>query len=626
MTRDEELFVYDIPLEQSLQRELLYNREFATYMTDWHERPPSADGTYSSTQDGTVAREHPELGNTTYDGPSRLAFGHYYDDVEVVNPIGAARTKHKLGLHYVQLLNPPPHIRSELDVIFLVSVVLKTTQDTVGISDVVQGPRGEARDGSSLGASLRRFDEATGITFRMPDRTETAFRGWLLLVAADALAAAELIGFKKSFGPKVKSPCWQCDTRGGANLRVPCSFHGQGPCPFTLRSSQGYRDDRRAAKAMSAKERVEFMKSAGIVSYLHAFTRVPYFDVIGMVPRDLMHVELEGNLKVHLYGFLYMAVMKHKWFTRKELNARIMAFEFLSTVRRPPPIPASTLTGRKGTLPSGKGTIPYTSGHMLQFVLHSLEILRPLLARHPSAFNSVEYKAWVAHVRYFTALMSPSFNDESILALDRLILNAQTLFLKIVAYAQLWKPKNHFAAHFPGDIRRFGPPRTYWCMRFEAKNQEHKKAAKTGNFMNTPKTVATFWAERSAHRLAKRGRKRAHDSAVYGGTVVYGGAVYHTGVELVPGMWMLYRRRCPYKELLAKIDSFAYNEHGQICGLNVQVWYLSEVQHDDGDGGLCSKAEALVNGQRIMLPLGQGCITPLVTVGHKGCVWFVEQP
>ena len=137
-----------------------------------------------------MAREHPELGNTTYDGPSRLAFGHYYDDVEVVNPIGAARTKHKLGLHYVQLLNPPPHIRSELDVIFLVSVVLETTQDTVGITDVVQGPRGEARDGSPLGASLRRFDEATGITFRMPDRTETAFRGWLLLVAADALAAA----------------------------------------------------------------------------------------------------------------------------------------------------------------------------------------------------------------------------------------------------------------------------------------------------------------------------------------------------------------------------------------------------------------------------------------------------
>ena len=74
------------------------------------------------------------LGAQDYAGPARLAFAHYYDDVEVVNPIGAARTKHKIGLHYAQLLNAPPHIRSQLDVIFLVGVVLKTTQDLAGIS------------------------------------------------------------------------------------------------------------------------------------------------------------------------------------------------------------------------------------------------------------------------------------------------------------------------------------------------------------------------------------------------------------------------------------------------------------------------------------------------------------
>ena len=81
-TRHEELFAYDIPIEQSLQRETLYNREFAQYMQDWGERPPNADGSYTSTQDGSAAREHPILGNTAYSGPARLAFAHYYDDVE----------------------------------------------------------------------------------------------------------------------------------------------------------------------------------------------------------------------------------------------------------------------------------------------------------------------------------------------------------------------------------------------------------------------------------------------------------------------------------------------------------------------------------------------------------------
>ena len=537
-----------------------------------------------------------------------------------MNPIGAARTKHKLGLHYVQLLNPPPHVRSNLDVIFLVSVVLKTTQDTVGISDVVQGTRGEAYNGSSLGASLRRFDEDGGIAFRLPDGSERAFRGWLLLVAADALAAAELIGFKKGFGPKVKSLCWQCDARGGDSLQRPCSFHGHGQCPFELRSSEQYRTQRRHAKSLSSTAREVFQTSVGVKSYQHAYTRIPYFDVILYVPRDLMHVELEGNLKVHLYGFLYMAIVKHKWFSRAQLNARIEAFSFCSKVRRPPPIPAATLKGRKGTLPRGKGTIPYTSGHMLHFVLHSLEILRPLLARHPSSLESAEYKAWVAHVRYFAALMKRSFTDQSIAALDTMIFRAQSLFLAISAYSKLWKPKNHFAQHFPGDIARFGPPRTYWCMRFEAKNQDHKHAAKTGNFKNTPRTVATFWAERSAHRLTKK-RKLAVAS------VEPGGAVRHDGMELAPGTWVLYQRKGPYRPKLARLRSAAYSEDGTVVGFNAQSFDLNEIIRDDNEDGLSVPAEALVNGgEHIVIPLESGCISELLAVKHEQHIWFVEQP
>jgi hypothetical protein len=75
-TRQEELFAYDIPLEQSLQREMLYNPEFAGHLTDWGARPPNDDGSYTSTQDGSVAQGHPMLGNQTYEGATRLAFGH----------------------------------------------------------------------------------------------------------------------------------------------------------------------------------------------------------------------------------------------------------------------------------------------------------------------------------------------------------------------------------------------------------------------------------------------------------------------------------------------------------------------------------------------------------------------
>ena len=75
-------------------------------------------------------------------------------------------------------------------------------------------------------------------------------------------------------------------------------------------------------------------------------------------------------------------------------------------------------------------------------------------------------------VKYFSALMATRFTESSIYALDALLHDAQEKFLAISMYSELWKPKNHFVQHLPADIKLFGPPRTFWCMRFEAKNQE----------------------------------------------------------------------------------------------------------------------------------------------------------
>ena len=108
---------------------------------------------------------------------------------------------------------------------------------------------------------------------------------------------------------------------------------------------------------------------------------------------------------------------------------------------------------------------------MIAFTLASPEIFRQLMPAH--AFTSKHWHAWLAHVKYFSAMMAPSFTDLSICRLDGLIYRAQTLFLDIPEYSQLWKFKNHAIQHLPYDIKLFGPPRLYWCMRYEAKNQEN---------------------------------------------------------------------------------------------------------------------------------------------------------
>jgi hypothetical protein len=166
------------------------------------------------------------------------------------------------------------------------------------------------------------------------------------------------------------------------------------------------------------------------------------------------------------------------------------------------------LKGAKGAVPKRGKALAMSASQMLHFAMSSPEIIRPLLPK--GATRSPIWLAWMAHLRYFSALMQPSFTDSSIDALDGLIFDAHTQFLNIPEYKAIWLPKFHFAQHFPIDIRRFGPPRGYWCMRHEAKNQAFKKAGLSSDFKQVAKAVAHHWAIASAERLRRRSQRSSH--------------------------------------------------------------------------------------------------------------------
>jgi len=91
--------------------------------------------------------------------------------------------------------------------------------------------------------------------------------------------------------------------------------------------------------------------------------------------------------------------------------------------------------------------------------------------------------------------------------LDRLIYEHHELFLAAEEYgSRLFKPKNHFACHFPSDILNHGPVRNYWCMRFEALNQLFKAFAKTGSFKNTCGRCADMWTMKVAIQRGRAGQ------------------------------------------------------------------------------------------------------------------------
>ena len=101
--------------------------------------------------------------------------------------------------------------------------------------------------------------------------------------------------------------------------------------------------------------------------------------------------------------------------------------------------------------------------------MHAQQVFAPFIPAGET--KNIHWVCLQQHLQYVMLLMQTSFSRDDIARLDQLIFSQQSLFLSIPHYFFLWKPKNHFAQHFPVDIIRFGPPLFYWCMKFEMRHQ-----------------------------------------------------------------------------------------------------------------------------------------------------------
>jgi len=508
--------MYDLPIEETVQRQLYMDPVFAEcFTTDWGDLPRAPDGEYHDIQDGSAAAEHPELGKQDYCGRSRTGWGFYQDALEFCDALGAARGKQKVDLCYAVCLNQPGYMRNELGYIFLVGVVLHSDQahTDVGARQVINPPDGMS--GTSFGASMRRLNRPEGVTFYVPTGAGGSsfeprpFRGWLLLVIADALAAAELLGTKGSFGPKVKCFCWMCDAGSLKGYKQVGSFLPGNRGVHSERTQAIYDAQVARARSLTTSQKT-YMQECGIAHFEPALKDIPHMKFIEYTPPDPMHCELKGNLDNHLYGFLYQAIHVHKWFTLAAFNAAVTRFRFCDRVQRVRP---SALKGLKGK-PNAKGSVIWTAGQLYAFTIHSLAFFRGFLPAE--ALVSQEWHAWAAHADYFTAMMKWSFTKASVYELDAKIRSAQTLFKAVKSYKSMWKPKNHFTQHMPRAITKLGPCRLFWCMRFEAKHQEFKRASRLCNFHHMPSHLAWFWARRTHLQLRRAKKKKCRESITPG--------------------------------------------------------------------------------------------------------------
>ena len=161
-------------------------------------------------------------GDNTY----RLKLILYYDEVEVVNALGYAAGKHKLGLFYWALIDMPPHLRMALHNIQLATICLDKDMQYYGAKQIISGPPGEPySQGTSIGAALERLDGGREIYILVGRTFEPrTFHAWAVCFAADFPAAAKCSGYMVSASAHLfcrAPPAYtQCNTRCYTGLLV----------------------------------------------------------------------------------------------------------------------------------------------------------------------------------------------------------------------------------------------------------------------------------------------------------------------------------------------------------------------------------------------------------------------
>ena len=377
-------FVYDMPIRAELEAMLQQNPNLLVQLRQasdkWAKTKPvrgQSKRVYLDISDGDIIMNHSGLGYSSdrSDGSIRLAFILYYDDLEVVNPLGAFHGTHKLGMFYWALANVDAEERMAFHNLHLMTVALESDISYYGISQIVSGRPGD----TSFGSAMTSLDEGVMLDVTGGSEPEMlCFRGWCTCLSADFPAAALCAGFKKS----VSAACFcrECDANQTHDeYPQPNSFLEENPHldqAYLMRELQEHLEQAvHYVSLQTETERKAYLQSIGVNTFTdHAFVRVPLFDVCTMIPFDFMHVELEGSLKNELACLIYY-FCRHRpgWgFTVEALNKCMREYAWPGGFA-PPLFTKGELT--KGTSQGQAKTgchVHMTSGDMMVFARHSI--------------------------------------------------------------------------------------------------------------------------------------------------------------------------------------------------------------------------------------------------------------
>ena len=266
--------------------------------------------------------------------------------------------------------------------------------------------------------------------------------GTIATVSADNLGAHDLGGFRK------------CFSSGRICRYCMCLYdelkHKYKESDFVLRTPSNYAKHLEGIQVDSSLSSVYGIASDCPLNQLSEFSAVNCF------PPDLMHDCYEGIIP-NFMQFLFRSLADGRLI--RDINARINEFQFgVTDVKNKP-----------------KPDVVFYQGQISVSASESWCLFRllPFIIGDVVAEDNYAWKMYMLLADIFDIIMAPEQEVNDISYLQMLIPEFLSSF---AAHSpDLFKPKFHFLVHYPTLMKKFGPLRHLWCMRFESFHRKIKK-------------------------------------------------------------------------------------------------------------------------------------------------------
>ena len=406
------------------------------------------DNLYSDFTDGSVVKNNPFFEPRN----SKLQLLLYQDSFEIVNPLGSARTKHKILAFYYTLGNLHRHNRSKIDPMQLILLIKEKDFKFFGQNAVLK----------KLIEDLQEI-ERDGITINGNEN----MKGSVAFIIGDNLGSHMIGGYTENFSCSTSYICRFCETTKFKFQQKP---HRLSSAP---RDVQAYN---------FIVQQLEAGTDAPVkgIKFNSPFNSLQYFHVCNPgLPPCLAHDLFEGIVAYDLAIYIKYFVEIKKAFSYELLNNKIQNFVYHDDDARSKPCVIKKFTEKKCKLIGNAAQNWCLLRFFLFIIKDNTELMGETVWRLISLLQEI------------VALICAYEISSNQIAYLWILIQDYLYHRKQFFPTCPLKPKHHFLLHYPNLIMDCGPLIWLWTLRFESKHSFFKKSISTSkNFKNVTGSLA----------------------------------------------------------------------------------------------------------------------------------------